>query len=168
MTSLTFEETQKRATSLQASALLAAAGGFLDGFTYVGHGHVFANAMTGNVVLLGISCFSGSWRTGLRHLPPIIAFLLGVCASEAIQLRAKLRHRNSPYHLRSLAGNQRAVCTESAACDNERYLLHNQHRLRCFGAGADFSRGERTQLQLNIHDWQLADVRRSGLAWFFE
>src|SRR5450755_41840 len=97
MTSLTFEETQKRATSLQASALLAAAGGFLDGFTYVGHGHVFANAMTGNVVLLGISCFSGSWRTGFRHLPPIIAFLLDVCASEAIQLRAKLRHRNSPY-----------------------------------------------------------------------
>jgi uncharacterized membrane protein YoaK (UPF0700 family) len=97
MTSLTFEETQKQATSLQASALLAAAGGFLDGFTYVGHGHVFANAMTGNVVLLGISCFSGSWRTGLRHLPPIIAFLLGVCASEAIQLRAKLRHCNSPY-----------------------------------------------------------------------
>jgi len=27
--------------------MLAAAGGFLDGFTYVGHGRVFANAMSG-------------------------------------------------------------------------------------------------------------------------
>src|SRR6187402_1432230 len=41
----------------EASVLLATlvsfSGGFLDAFTYVGHGRVFANAMTGNVVLLG-------------------------------------------------------------------------------------------------------------------
>jgi uncharacterized membrane protein YoaK (UPF0700 family) len=61
--------------------MLATAGGFLDGFTYVGHGHVFANAMTGNVVLLGISFMSGSWDTAFNHLPPILAFLLGISAA---------------------------------------------------------------------------------------
>jgi uncharacterized membrane protein YoaK (UPF0700 family) len=65
----------------------AAAGGFLDGFTYVGHGHVFASAMTGNVVLLGINSISGSWRTAFRYLPPILAFLLGLSTARAIPWR---------------------------------------------------------------------------------
>jgi len=42
MASLTLEEARLRVGTLGISALLAAAGGFLDGFTYVGHGHVFA------------------------------------------------------------------------------------------------------------------------------
>src|ERR1700730_1422623 len=57
--------------SLRVAALLAAAGGFLDAFTYVGHGHVFANAMTGNVVLLAVSAVSGDGRQALAHLLPI-------------------------------------------------------------------------------------------------
>lgn len=84
-----------RASSLEAAALLALAGGFLDGFTYVGHGHVFANAMTGNVVLLGVHFVSGAWQQAVRHIPPILAFLAGVWASQAIQLRAKLRGINA-------------------------------------------------------------------------
>src|SRR5580658_9977499 len=80
-----FEKARQQVGTLGIGALLAAAGGFLDGFTYVGHGHVFANAMTGNVVLLGISCFSGSWRTALQLLPPILAFVVGVSVSEALQ-----------------------------------------------------------------------------------
>jgi uncharacterized membrane protein YoaK (UPF0700 family) len=43
------------AESITNSAVMASAGGFLDAFTYVGHGHVFANAITGNVVLLGVA-----------------------------------------------------------------------------------------------------------------
>jgi uncharacterized membrane protein YoaK (UPF0700 family) len=97
MASLGFEEARSRVGTLSVGALLAAAGGFLDGFTYVGHGHVFANAMTGNVVLLGINCFSGSWRTGLRHLPAILAFLLGISAAQALQLHSKRRGGSIPY-----------------------------------------------------------------------
>jgi len=93
----TFEEAKRMVGTLGISALLAAAGGFLDGFTYVGHGHVFANAMTGNVVLLGINCFSGSWRTGLKHLPAILCFLAGVWVAQAIQLYSKRRGVGSPY-----------------------------------------------------------------------
>lgn len=82
---------------LSDSALLAAAGGYLDGFTYVGHGHVLANAMTGNVVLLGINIISGSWETALRHLPPICAFLLGICAARAMQFHPIQRRLRSTY-----------------------------------------------------------------------
>ena len=83
--------------STTTGALLALAGGYLDAFTYIGHGHVFANAMTGNVVLLGVNCISGSWTTGLRHLPPILAFLVGVSTARFIELSAARRHLRFHY-----------------------------------------------------------------------
>jgi uncharacterized membrane protein YoaK (UPF0700 family) len=92
-----FDDARLQVGTLSISALLAAAGGFLDGFTYVGHGHVFANAMTGNVVLLGINLVSGSWPTALRHIPPIVAFLVGVSVSQAMQLRSQRRGVSAPY-----------------------------------------------------------------------
>jgi uncharacterized membrane protein YoaK (UPF0700 family) len=82
---------------LQNSALLALIGGFLDGFTYVGHGHVFANAMTGNVVLLGVYGIARSWEQSFRHLPPIAAFLLGVCVARAILLPRMRQFFRYPY-----------------------------------------------------------------------
>jgi uncharacterized membrane protein YoaK (UPF0700 family) len=94
---LGFEEARRRIGTLSIATLLAWAGGFLDGFTYVGHGHVFANAMTGNVVLLGINCLSGSWHTAFRHLPAILAFLVGISVSHTLELRSKLRGLSAPY-----------------------------------------------------------------------
>lgn len=92
-----FEEARQRVGTLSIGAPLAAAGGFLDGFTYVGHGHVFANAMTGNVVLLGINSLAGSWRTALHVVPAILAFLIGVAVSQAMQSRSKRRGSAAPY-----------------------------------------------------------------------
>jgi len=97
MPSLPFEEAKARVGTLSIGALLAGAGGFLDGFTYVGHGRVFANAMTGNVVLLGVDLFSGDWHMAFRHLPPIIAFLLGVSVAQAMQVHAKRSGATAPY-----------------------------------------------------------------------
>src|SRR5580658_2571934 len=92
-----FEKARQQVGTLGISASLASAGGFLDGFTYVGHGHVFANAMTGNVVLLGINCLSGSWRTAFKHLPAILAFLVGVSVSQVMLLRSRCRGVSAPY-----------------------------------------------------------------------
>lgn len=75
--------------TLAVAALLTLSGGFLDAFTWIGHGHVFANAMTGNVVLLGVFATAGNWPQAWRHLPPIIAFICGV-------LTARLIGRSSP------------------------------------------------------------------------
>jgi uncharacterized membrane protein YoaK (UPF0700 family) len=75
--------------------VLAASGGFLDAFTYLGHGRVFANAMTGNVVLLAVAASTGHWSQAIRHVPPILAFLLGVAAAQTFYLprvRARLPH----------------------------------------------------------------------------
>jgi len=83
---------------LGVSALLASAGGFLDGFMYVGHGRVFANSITGNVILLGINFLSGSWQSAMHHFPAIVAFLVGVSVSQGMQLRAKERDVSPPYN----------------------------------------------------------------------
>jgi len=72
--------------TLLSAALLATTGGLLDAVVYTLHGHVFANAMTGNVILLGITAFSRDWTQAARHLAPIAAFILGVAASRYLRV----------------------------------------------------------------------------------
>ena len=78
-------ETSQPDTLLSAT-LLATTGGLLDAIVYTLHGHVFANAMTGNVILLGIAVFSRDWIQAVRHLVPICAFLVGVASSRFLRL----------------------------------------------------------------------------------
>lgn len=73
--------------------LLSSAGGFLDAFTWLGHGGVFANAQTGNVVLLGIYAASGQWGKSLRHVPPILAFFIGVFVAFRLRIHESRRSR---------------------------------------------------------------------------
>lgn len=68
--------------SMALGALLTLAGGFQDAYSYNGRGHVFANAQTGNVVLLGQNLAMGHWQEALRYLLPLLAFLAGVFAAE--------------------------------------------------------------------------------------
>ncbi|MGN8875156.1 YoaK family protein [Pseudoflavonifractor sp. HCP28S3_F10] len=69
-------------------AVLALAGGFLDAYSYCVRGKVFANAETGNMVLLGIHAIQGEWRTALTYLVPVLAFAAGVVAAECIRSRS--------------------------------------------------------------------------------
>lgn len=66
------------AESLPAALLLAAVGGSLDAFLYLGHNRVFAGAMTGNAVLCGIALLSRDGSEALHHALPILSFVLGV------------------------------------------------------------------------------------------
>jgi uncharacterized membrane protein YoaK (UPF0700 family) len=66
--------------------LLAAVGGFLDAYTFVGHGGVFANAQTGNIVIFGADAATHRWHSAVLHLPAIAAFLLGVAVTELLAL----------------------------------------------------------------------------------
>lgn len=71
--------------TLRLGTLLALAGGYLDAFTYVGHGGVFANAQTGNIVLFGVFAARGDWPGALRHVPPLLAFVAGVATAETMR-----------------------------------------------------------------------------------
>ena len=73
--------------TVRLGAVLAAAGGFLDAYTYLTRGGVFANAQTGNIVLLGVYLAQGQFRTAGRYLIPILAFAAGVIVAELIKAR---------------------------------------------------------------------------------
>lgn len=73
------------AESLTLGILLAAVGGFLDAYTFIGRGGVFANAQTGNIIMVASSAISGNWRESLTHVFPILAFIVGVIVSETLR-----------------------------------------------------------------------------------
>ncbi len=71
--------------SMSLCCLLASVGGFLDIYTYILKGHVFANAQTGNIVLMAYSVASGDYTSVFMYALPIIAFASGVFVSEFIR-----------------------------------------------------------------------------------
>lgn len=73
--------------TLLVGILLTVAGGFLDAYTYLFRGGVFANGQTGNLVLLGISLAERDFQRAFYYVLPICAFLLGVFLAENIHRR---------------------------------------------------------------------------------
>ena len=76
--------------------LLTAAGGFLDAFSYLGQGHVFANVMTGNLVLSAISSVRGDWTHVARLLLPLASYVAGASAGAMLRSSAQKRMIAAP------------------------------------------------------------------------
>ena len=70
------------------AALISVSGGLQDAYTYIQRGEVFANAQTGNIVLLSQSLFAGNWLRALRYLIPLLSFGAGVAIAEGIRWRS--------------------------------------------------------------------------------
>lgn len=71
--------------SLRLGILLAIVGGFLDAYTFICRGGVFANAQTGNIVLVGIDAARGNFVQASMALLPILAFIIGIIVTEKIK-----------------------------------------------------------------------------------
>lgn len=85
--------------TLLVGSLLAIVGGYVDVYTYLIRGGVFANAQTGNMVLLGMNAASGNWMGTIKYLIPILAFVFGVVLVEIIRNRW---NRNEKIHWRQI------------------------------------------------------------------
>lgn len=79
--------------SFRVGAILAVTGGFLDAYTYICRGKVFANAQTGNVVLLGMNIAEKNWKMAFQYLIPILAFIAGVFVAELVKLLFKKKNK---------------------------------------------------------------------------
>ena len=75
--------------SFRAAICIILSGGFQDAYTYTCRGEVFANAQTGNIVLLSTALFRQEWQTVLKYLIPVLSFLIGTAVAECIHLRFK-------------------------------------------------------------------------------
>ena len=89
MAFLVRREAMQTSESFVLSALLSFSGGLQDAYTYNVRGRVFANAQTGNVVLMSQSFMQGEIARGLHYMGPLAAFALGIFIAERIENRYK-------------------------------------------------------------------------------
>ncbi len=75
--------------SFRAAVFIVLSGGFQDAYTYISRGGVFANAQTGNIVLLSTALFQREWATALKYLVPVAAFVAGTAVAECVHVRLK-------------------------------------------------------------------------------
>ena len=66
--------------SLPIMILLTLSGGFMDAYSYLCRGEVFANAQTGNILLFGVNLSMGHWSKALQYVCPVLAFAIGIAA----------------------------------------------------------------------------------------
>ncbi len=81
------------------SAIISLSGGFQDAYTFNLRDNVFANAQTGNIVLMSQHFMLGEWVQGIHYLFPILAFAIGIIIAEQIGYWYKKSQR---FHWRQL------------------------------------------------------------------
>ncbi len=78
-------------TTLPVATLLITGSGFLDSYAWIAHGHVFTNAISGNIILFGVFVAGGAWEQALPHIPPILAFFAGVLFAQWLRRHGPAR-----------------------------------------------------------------------------
>ena len=89
----------QRSDSFLLNALLSFSGGLQDAYTFNIRDGVFANAQTGNVVLLSQFAFSRNWVEALDYLVPVLAFIAGTLTADIVENLFKFR---KPIHWRQI------------------------------------------------------------------
>ena len=87
----------------------------LDAIIWILHGHVFATAMTGNTVLLGVALLAHDPRQALRHTLPLITFAAGILLGWTMLRRLG---KGSRVHRIALLVEMAALCLAGAAPAN--------------------------------------------------
>lgn len=77
--------TSVTSTTYRFALMLTLANGFLDAYTYIARGGVFANVQTANVIFFGIHLSERNWTQAFPRLWPILAFVVGVMVSSHIK-----------------------------------------------------------------------------------
>lgn len=73
--------------SFLTAAFLSISGGLQDAYTYIFRGKVFANAQTGNIVLLSQSVIERDWALAVHYIVPLLFFAVGIAAAENIRFK---------------------------------------------------------------------------------
>ena len=73
--------------SIELGIILALVGGFMDVYSYMGRDGVFANAQTGNILLVGVHLSEGDFAVAMRYLLPVLCFSVGIMLSDLVHER---------------------------------------------------------------------------------
>ncbi len=83
------QHTKQMSESFEIGIVLAMAGGFMDAYSYMCRGEVFANAQTGNILLLGIGLSEGNFRMARMYFFPVMFFILGIAIATFVRICLK-------------------------------------------------------------------------------
>lgn len=77
----------------RSAVFIILSGGFQDAYTYFCRGGVFANAQTGNIVLMAAALFRGEWGMVTKYLVPVLSFLLGIAVAELVHVHYRKQEK---------------------------------------------------------------------------
>ena len=109
--------------SVLLAVILTVSGGFMDAYSYLCRGEVFANAQTGNILLLGVNMFEGKWEQAVQYLCPIAAFSVGIGA--AVMARYFFKEKNTIHWRQITVLMEAAVLFAVSLMPREYNLLAN-------------------------------------------
>ena len=89
MSSLSKKPRGQMSDSFLMAAFIIMSGGLQDAYTYCCRDKVFANAQTGNIVLMSTHLFAGDWSGVSRYLVPVLSFMAGIFVAECVHRRYK-------------------------------------------------------------------------------
>lgn len=75
--------------SIELAFFLALSGGLMDAYSYLGRGHVFANAQTGNILLASVNIADGNWQATTGYIVPVLSFACGVALAQVLRIFSK-------------------------------------------------------------------------------
>ena len=82
MKRLTTKTHGQMSDSFSTALFIILSGGLQDAYTYCCRDNVFANAQTGNIVLMSTHLFEGDWAGVFRYFVPVISFMAGIFVAE--------------------------------------------------------------------------------------
>ena len=138
--------------SFLTAVFLSLSGGLQDAYTYLFRGKVFANAQTGNIVLLSANLMDGNWERVLHYLVPLCAFALGVLTAE--KMRERFRE------MRTLHWRQLVVLGEGLLLFLVGFLPQEQNLLA--NAIVSFSCAMQVQAFRKVHGYPFASTMCIG------
>ena len=86
----------RTSTTLRFGLLLTLANGFLDAYTYLARGGVFANVQTANVIFFALNMSQGKLTSALAHVWPLLAFIAGVALASHLKSGRVERYLEHP------------------------------------------------------------------------
>lgn len=105
------KRTSQISESIELGIILAISGGFMDAYSYIQRGEVFANAQTGNMLLMGVYFSEGNVHQGINYLVPVLSFAIGIALADLVRMLNINR-----FHWRQISVLIEAVILAGVSC----------------------------------------------------
>lgn len=113
------QRAKQTSESIELAVFLTLSGGLMDAYSYLGRGGVFANAQTGNMLLLGVNLAAGDLGRAAHYAVPVVFFAVGIAAAHSVKILCRTRR----LHWRQLVLVAEVATLMAVACMPQEWNL---------------------------------------------